>query len=770
MFLLIFFYLCIMTITTKPIIMKKRLLTIMCALAATAMGAWAGNVAFSPLQYESLPEMQTPRRGHVCFATANGDIVAVGGHTTNFNLTTTAERLHNGAWESVSISNPHDGAACVTLPDGRVLVAGGFSSRIGVGQSTVCDVYDPTTNSFSSTSNMQIQRAFCNGIATGDGNNVLMSGNWYASDATFELWDGNSWTSFGNKEVELNNPFLVNAGNGIVYVFGCRNPYGSLVAVTVWRVDTNNKTAETVADTGLEEYELVHGDYFFSDTPDGDILLLGKKDDKVHLLSFSAATAKVTEKAVLPATTPSGKFVINYSPGILVNKSRKEAYIVGGYQTEDGNHSLNVINYNLETGYMYAFDGGPFAGALYWGTWVLQPTTGNLIFTGGSKSDNFDPVTTVISVKPYLEQTTPESDLLVYEYNEADKTATVIQRQVWAQLDEYHGTMVNSYYGDIIIPEKVNGYTVTAIADYAFWKDYELGISSIVIPKTVKKIGNFAFLYCNLLRELTIPSTVEYIGEQIIAGSGVRELTVEDSDQPLTACVAANSISPLSDGEQCTKVYVGRNIELTNPNFTPEYGPFTWAGVITDLTYGPLVTRLHNYECWSAGALQRVTFLTDKVTVLPENAFGSCSNLVSIQLPSKLERIETCGVFGSQVMKSITLPATLRYLGQQGLDNSALETIYIQATTPPATEEGCSYFESQVLESCKLYVPTGSLEAYQNALIWKDFQHIIGMDYTGISNVSASKKTNITYTLDGRRVENPTKGIYIMNGKKVVIK
>lgn len=133
--------------------MKKRLL-IMCTLVTSAMSVWADNITFSPLQYETLPNMQVPRRGHVCFATANGDIVAVGGHTTNFNLTTTAERLHNGAWESVSISNPHDGAACVTLPDGRVLVAGGFSSRIGVGQSTVCDVYDPTTNSFSSTGNM----------------------------------------------------------------------------------------------------------------------------------------------------------------------------------------------------------------------------------------------------------------------------------------------------------------------------------------------------------------------------------------------------------------------------------------------------------------------------------------------------------------------------------------------------------------------------------------------------------------------------------------
>ena len=747
--------------------MKKRLL-IMCTLVTSAMSVWADNITFSPLQYETLPNMQVPRRGHVCFATASGDIVAVGGHTTNFNLTTTAERLHDGVWESISINNPHDGAACVMLPDGRVLVAGGFSSRIGVGQSTVCDIYDPATNSFSSTGNMQIQRAFCNGIAIGDGNNVLMSGNWYASDATFELWDGNSWTSFGNKEVELNNPFLVNAGNGIVYVFGCRNPYGSLVAVTVWRVDTNNKTAETVADTGLEEYELVHGDYFFSDTPDGDILLLGKKDDKVHLLSFSAATAKVTEKAVLPATTPSGKFVINYSPGILVNKSRKEAYIVGGYRTEDGNHSLNVINYNLETGYMYAFDGGPFPGALYWGTWVLQPTTGNLIFTGGSKSDNFDPVTTTISVKPYLEQTTPESDLLVYEYNETDKTATVVERKVWVQLDEYHSTMVNSYYGDIVIPEKVNGYTVTAIGDYAFWKDYEQCITSVVIPKTVKKIGNGAFLYCDQLRELTIPATVEYIGERIIAGSGVRELTIEDSDQPLTIFVVSSS--PLADGEQCTKVYVGRNIELTNPDFTPEYGPFNWAGYITDLTYGPLVTRLHKYECWRAGALQRVTFLTDKVTVFPENAFGSCSNLVSIQLPEKLERIEACGIFGSEKMKTITLPATLRYVGQQGLDNSALEKIYIHATTPPATEEGCSYFESQVLENCKLYVPNGTQEAYQTANVWKDFQHIIGMDYTGINAVSVSTKANVIHSLDGRRVENPAKGIYIMNGKKVVIK
>ena len=41
---------------------------------------------------------------------------------------------------------------------------------------------------------------------------------------------------------------------------------------------------------------------------------------------------------------------------------------------------------------------------------------------------------------------------------------------------------------------------------------------------------------------------------------------------------------------------------------------------------------------------------------------------------------------------------------------------------------------------------------------------------TGIGNVNVNLNDNTIYDLQGRRVENPTKGIYIVNGKKVVIK
>lgn len=748
----------------------KRVLLLF-ANILTAMSLWAGDVTFSPLNYETLPDMQTPRRGHVCFATANGDIVAVGGHTTDFNLTKTAERLHNGAWESISISNPHDGSGYVTLPDGRVIICGGFSSGLGIGQSKSCDIYDPATNTFTSTGSLNTARGFVSVACTGVGNNVLASGNWYESDNVFELWNGETWTAFGEKSVALNHPFMVSDGQGIVYVFGCRNNYGTLGSITAWKVNTNGLTAETVSDTGLEAYdELYHGDCYSFPTTDNRIFLLGKKNNTLHLLSFSAITGKATDLAVLPAAIPNITDKIDYVSGVLVNEARKEAYIMGYY-----GKNLVVANYNLESGKLTVFYGGPFKGAPSWGTWALQPTTNKIIFTGGSVSDNFDPITTCIAVTPYAKKEgTPD---LQYSFNEADKTATVVYKKVQKTIDEYHITYVNGYTGDIVIPEEVNGYTVTAIDENAFMNDWgteELTISSIDIPSTIKKIGKFAFYNCLLLKKLTIPASVETIGEQIIAGSGVQELTVEDSDQPLNIYVVSNDMSLLAYGEQCTKVYLGRNIRINSEygEGTGGYGPFTWAGALTDLTYGPQVSWLHKYECWRADNLQRVTFLTDKVKELPESAFGECTNLSSIQLPSKLERIERTGIFGSQRLKTITLPATVRYVGGQGLDNPNLEAIYASPTTPPATEENYSYFGGEnVLSNCKLYVPKGSGEAYKNAPIWKDFLNIIEDETLGISTlVNNAKAKGAIYTLDGRRVMNPTKGIYISNGKKVIVK
>ena len=41
---------------------------------------------------------------------------------------------------------------------------------------------------------------------------------------------------------------------------------------------------------------------------------------------------------------------------------------------------------------------------------------------------------------------------------------------------------------------------------------------------------------------------------------------------------------------------------------------------------------------------------------------------------------------------------------------------------------------------------------------------------TGITTIETTTDSNAIYDLQGRRVTNPAKGIYIVNGKKVIIK
>lgn len=81
------------------------------------------------------------------------------------------------------------------------------------------------------------------------------------------------------------------------------------------------------------------------------------------------------------------------------------------------------------------------------------------------------------------------------------------------------------------------------------------------------------------------------------------------------------------------------------------------------------------------------------------------------------------------------------------------------------------------LSGVRLYVPEGSEDAYRNAAEWSRFGIIEGFDTTGICDSAVSEKPYETsrYSLDGRRLQAPEKGVNIVrmsNGSvhKVVVK
>ena len=81
-----------------------------------------------------------------------------------------------------------------------------------------------------------------------------------------------------------------------------------------------------------------------------------------------------------------------------------------------------------------------------------------------------------------------------------------------------NSAVITAYLGNysvLVIPETIDGYCVTEIADSVFSGNTKL--TSVYVPNGVKKIGWFAFSGCTSLKSVTLPTSVEDIGYDAFA-------------------------------------------------------------------------------------------------------------------------------------------------------------------------------------------------------------------------------------------------------------
>ena len=112
----------------------------------------------------------------------------------------------------------------------------------------------------------------------------------------------------------------------------------------------------------------------------------------------------------------------------------------------------------------------------------------------------------------------------------------------------------------------------------------------------------------------------------------------------------------------------------------------------------------------------------------------------------------------------------MQSIGEEAFsDCNNITQIYTNATVPPVC--GAQALDDINKWNCTLYVPSESKTTYQQAEQWKEFFFVNDLP-TAINSVVQDKEETqpIYYDLNGRVVENPSKGIYIINGKKVYIK
>ena len=91
----------------------------------------------------------------------------------------------------------------------------------------------------------------------------------------------------------------------------------------------------------------------------------------------------------------------------------------------------------------------------------------------------------------------------------------------------------------------------------------------------------------------------------------------------------------------------------------------------------------------------------------------------------------------------------------------------------PPVNDPRGAFNADVYETAELIVPDESLELYMAAPDWQRFKNIRGANgRTGIAGVhTRTDAAPAVYDLQGRRLtKQPQRGVYIQDGKKVVVK
>lgn len=274
-----------------------------------------------------------------------------------------------------------------------------------------------------------------------------------------------------------------------------------------------------------------------------------------------------------------------------------------------------------------------------------------------------------------------------------------------AIIESATGRLLRGSEGTTIVPDGVK-----VISSCAF---YGSKIKKIKLPSSLETIERGAFMCCKELKKLVIPGSVRKIHYEILMDSGVEEVIVENGVENI----------PQSAFYGCQKL---RYVSL--PESLKEFGRY--GAVFVDC---PELVRVDvdkdNEYYYSNGQV-----LVDKRTKTIIDGWGTeiCN---AADFPKELlpTRIGNGAFRKHSLLRYVILPATIESVGDGAFSGcKSLRQLNCHAVVPPVLgkdvfklDEVNGIVLTPLQEQLNLLVPEASVEAYRNALGWKDFKDII---------------------------------------------
>ena len=352
---------------------------------------------------------------------------------------------------------------------------------------------------------------------------------------------------------------------------------------------------------------------------------------------------------------------------------------------------------------------------------------------------------------------------------------------------------------EITIPESVRGYQVIGIGDKAFYVSGKL--TSIIIPEGVVSIGSQAFSSCSRLTSIIIPEGVVSIGENAFRNCRILETitipstlnSIEDGAFYNTGLKTIYSYiqSPFAISNTTFSSSIKTNATLWIPNGSSdmyhstagwsdfqnivEMAPTTMEITISSSCYATFYDSQSAYTIPNGLSAQVVTNASNGKLTYRTIAEGAASGVIpkgtAVMIVSDNKRAGTYTLTASDNTATYTGTNLLR-----GSDEA-------QMTTGDGYHYKLSYGNSGSswsnvfgwywgADNGGSFMTEGHkawLVVPKSAAITRGYS--VDGETTGISTLELSEDAAVYYDLQGRRVTKPTmKGVYIKNGKKVMVK
>lgn len=263
------------------------------------------------------------------------------------------------------------------------------------------------------------------------------------------------------------------------------------------------------------------------------------------------------------------------------------------------------------------------------------------------------------------------------------------------RLTEHGKTLI-----DIVVPEKIDGATITEIGDSSFTDSDSL--TSITIPSSIESIGWDAFFECNSLKTVKLSEGLTSISHYAFSDCvSLESITIPDSvislgDNVFYNCTSLESIT-IGNGVESIGENVFQNCDslLYNMDGNLKYlgnesNKYLYlAGAISDrITSATInskckiiglyafstcsnltsITIPDNVKTIGEGAFQfcyglKEVTISNNVTIIPDMAFRSCTSLENVIIGKNVQRIESFAFNDCQILKQITIPNNVTFIG-----------------------------------------------------------------------------------------------------------